>query len=293
MKTIETIEIIYKGVPLTGIRTEKMIDIIIENRNSMNTIELAEFVGFKSFRSLIGIFRHLNREAGTTKFKKPKYIVKTPKNTFKNYYGTAKDKARDLIAESIMLTKRQSSNILTLPADAWIMEKNIIKKKYGYKFTAVERDKDTYKLMVKNGINNEKIANSVLGYHHSTISEFIVNDSENMYSSAILDYCGFIDSFYDEINDIMKRNLIKKGGYITLTLAENDRSLNNSLHANNYSNAYIKNCCINEEVNGAKITSELVKILVHNNSGYQIVEKFPYKDKKVKMILFIIKRIDE
>ena len=282
---------IYKGVPLTGIRTEKMIDTVIEKRNDMNTKELAELLGFDSYRPVVGIFRHLNREAGI-KPKAPKIVIKTAKNTFKNYHGTAKDKARDLIAESIMLTKRQNSNVLTLPADAWIMEKNIIKKKYGYKFTAVERDMETYIRMLKNLTLNDKLSHSVLSVNNKTISEVIVNDTENSYSSAILDYCGFIDSFYDEINDMMKRNLIKKGGYIAITLAENDRMLNNSLHANNYSNMYVKNCCTNEEISGAKITSELIKILVHNNSGYKIVKKFPYRDKRVNMLLFIIKRID-
>ncbi|MDZ7785976.1 MAG: hypothetical protein U5L95_02535 [Candidatus Saccharibacteria bacterium] len=89
-------------------------------------------------------------------------MLKEAKNTFSNYHGKAKDKARQLIAESIMLTKRQSSNILTLPAAEWIMEKNILKQKSGYKFTAVERDKETYKEMVRNLTANDKLFDSVI-----------------------------------------------------------------------------------------------------------------------------------
>lgn len=289
-------EIIYKGVPLTNGRTKEMIDTIIENRNSMKTNELAEIVGLDSFRPVNVIIKLLNKENGTTKpkTKKPKTVIKTAKNTFKNYYGTGKEKARDLIAESIKSTKRQGSNILTLPADGWIMEKNIIKKKSGYKFTAVEREKKTYQEMIKNMVVNDKLFNSVIATANKTIGEHIVNDGEDTYSSAILDYCGFIDTFYEEIDDVMKRNLIKKGGYIAITLAENDRIINNSLHSDSHTNNYIKKCYTdNEEVDGAKVTNDLVNFLVLNNVGYKIVTKFKYRDKRVNMLLFIIKRIDK
>lgn len=293
MKTNDTI---YKGVPLTGNRTEQMIDTIIEKRDSMKTNEIAELLGFESFRPVNAICRLLNTANGTTKPKAPKKKfkpIREAKNTFSNYHGIAKDKARQLIADAIMETKRQSCNILTLPAAEWIMEKKILKKKPGYKFTAVEREKKTFDLMISNAISNPIIRDSVIAYLNKSIGEVVVNDGEDTYSSAILDYCGFIDSFYDEINDVMKRNLVKKGGYITLTLAENDRQLNHSHHTTSYSNTYIKNCCADEVMTGAKVTNDLVNILVHNNNGYKIVNKFNYKDKTVKMLLFIIKRIDE
>lgn len=283
-------ELVYKGVSLTNGRTKEMIDTIIEKRGSMKTSEIAELVGLESFRPVNAICRLLNSANGTT----PKKPEKVSKNTFSNYYGSGKDKARDLIANAIMQTKRQGSNVLTLPADTWIMEKNIIKKKPGYKFTAVERDKGTFLKMVKNMINNPTISESVIGMENKTIGEHIVNDGENTYSSAILDYCGFIDTFYDEIDDVMKRNLIKKGGYIAITLAENDRVLNHSNHTTSHSNTYIRNCFVNdEEINGSKVTNDLVNFLVYNHNGYKIVTKFKYRDKRVNMLLFIIKRLEE
>jgi len=289
---------IYKGVPLTHGRTVEMIDTIIEKRSSMRTNEIAELLGFDSFRPVNAICRLLNTANGTTKHKtkapKKKFKpIREAKNTFSNYCGSGKEKARNIIADAIMLTKIQSCNILTLPAENWIMEKKILKMKSGYKFTAVERDKKSFDLMISNAISNPIIRDSVIGYLNKTIGEVVVNDGEDTYSSAILDYCGFIDSFYDEINDVMKRNLVKKGGYITLTLAENDRQLNHSHHTTSYSNTYIKNCCADEVMTGAKVTNDLVNILVHNNKGYKIVNKFNYKDNRVKMLLFIIKRIDD
>jgi len=288
-------EIIYKGVPLKGIRTKEMIDTIIKKRNSMNIKELAKLVGFDSYHPLVSIYSYLNIQKETPKAKAPKYIpkIKEAKNTFTNYCGSGKEHARNLIADAIMETKRQGSNILTLPADTWIMEKNILKQKPGYKFTGVERDKETYLKMVKNMIDNPILSESVIDMANKSIEELIVNNGEDTYSSAILDYCGTIDTFFDEINDIMKRNLIKKGGYITLTLSENDRHLNHSHHTTSHSNIYIQNCCVGKEMNGAKVTNDLVNILVYNNKGYKIVNKFPYRDKRVNMLLFIIKRIDE
>jgi len=287
-----TTEATYKGVPLTHGRTKEMIDVIIEKRDTMKTTEIAKLVGFDSFRPVNAICRLLNTANGTT----PKKVkrIKEAKNTFSNYHGTGKSKARQLIADSIMSTKRRHSNVLTLPADTWIMEKNILKQKSGYKFTAVERDKETYQQMVKNLITNNLLFDSVIGTANKSIGEHIVNDGEDTYSSAILDYCGFIDSFYDEINDFMKRNLVRKGGYIAITLAENDRAINNSLFGNGHTNNYIQNCYVeNEEVSGAKVTNDLVNFLVHNNAGYKIVTKFKYRDKKANMLLFIIKRVDE
>ena len=278
---------IYKGVPLTGNRTTEMIDTVIENRDSMNSKELAKLVGFETYHPLIGMFRQLDKN-------KPKVIIKTAKKTFNNYYGSGKEKARDLIAKAIMDTKRQSSNVLTLPATEWIMEKNIIKKKSGYKFTAVERDKETFKQMIKNLSNNEELLDSVIATANKSIGEVVVNDKEDTYSSAILDYCGYIDSFYDEINDMMKRNLVKKGGYIAITLSENDRSINHPLRLTSHSNVYIQKCCVEGEVmDGAKVTSELINVLVYTNVGYKIVNKFSYRDTTSNMLLFIIRRNDE
>lgn len=287
---------IYKGVPLTNGRTAEMIDTIIEKRSSMKTNEIAELLGLESFRPVNAICRLLNTANGTTTktSKKPKIVVKTAKNTFSNYYGSGKEKARDLIAQAIMDTKRQSSNILTLPADGWIMEKNIIKKKPGYKFTAVERDRDTFNKMIKNLGNDDVLLNSVVATLNNTIGEVVVDKKEDAYSSAILDYCGFIDTFYDEIDDIMKRNLVKKGGCITLTFSENDRLLNHSNHTTSHSNTYIKNCCVSEEEKtGAKVTTGLVKFLVYNHIGYKLETVFSYRDNRVNMLLFIIKRIDD
>jgi hypothetical protein len=291
-----TNDTIYKGVPLRGIVTEQIVDTIIEKRPTMKTNEIAELLGFESFRPVNAICRLLNTANGTTKPKAPKKPfkrIREAKDVFTNYSGTGKIHARKMIVKSIMETKKQGSNILTLPAAQWIMEKNILKQKDGYKFTAVERDKETFDLMISNAISDNTIRNSVIAYLNKSIGEVVVNDREDTYSSAILDYCGFIDSFYDEIDDVMKRNLVKKGGYITITLSENDRQLNHSHHETNYSNTYIKNCCVEEEMTGAKVTNELVKILVHKNNGYKIVNKFGYKDKTVKMLLFIIKRIDD
>lgn len=297
---------IYKNVELYDFRTPEIIDTIIECKNNgMNGSQIAEIIGIETHHPLSGIFRKL-REGGyidnglrketksekKTKPKKEFKKIREAKTTFDNYYGQRKTKARDLISETIIETKKQRSNILTLPADKWIMEKNILKKKDGYKFTAVERDKETYKEMMQNLASDNRLLNSIEATANKSIAEVVKNEPEDTYSSAILDYCGFIDSFYDEINDIMKRKLVRKNGYIIITLAENDRAINNPLQLDNYSNNLIKNCYAGETANGAEVTNNLMNILVFNNVGYSVVKKFSYKDKTTKMQLFIIKRTD-
>ena len=261
---------IYKNVELKGFRTKKIIDIIIKKVNEgLSTKEIAEIVGVPTYHPLVGIIRKLNTAGYVTlksKTSKQLKTVKLAKNTFANYCGSGKEKARNLIADAIIATKRRNSNILTLPAENWLMEKNILEKKRGYKFTAVERDKETYKRMLRKLVSDETLLDSVVSTSNSSVSEVIVNDGEDTYSSMILDYCGFIDSFYDEINDIMRRNLVKKGGFMTITLAENDRSINNSLHANGYTNRFINTCYANKDVTGEKVTNDLVNNLVFNNN---------------------------
>lgn len=278
---------VYKGINLTHGRTVDIIDTIIKNRNNLSNKELAELVGFETGKKLAPIFRVLDT-------KKPKYVVKTAKNTYSNYSGSGKDKARQLIAKAIMTTKRQSSNILTLPADKWIMERNILKQKNGYKFTAVERDKETFQKMVINATLNQNLFDSVLAVENKSIGEVIENVKADTYSSAILDYCGFIDSFYDEIDDMMKRKLVKKDGFIAITLSENDRSLNNSLHSNGYSYKFVRSCYADDEnPTGRQITTDLINTLIFNNKGYKLTVKQPYKDKTNRMLLFVIQRIDD
>lgn len=288
---------VYKGVKLIEGRTKEVIDYVIEERKKTNKPDckaIAELFGFKSFRSITIIIRSLNSNEKPEQPKAPKYIIKTAKNTYSNYYGKKKDKARSLIAEFIMSTKRQSSNILTLPADEFIMEKQILNQKNGYKFTAVERDKETFQKMIINAGQNQIVLDSIINYHNLTIGEVIENAKEDTYSSAILDYCGFVDSFLDEINDMMKRNLVKKGGFITITLTENDRAINNPLQISNYTNAYINACYSGQEVNGNKVTTDLIQHTIFNNreQGYKLVKKFDYKDTKSKMMLFVIQRVN-
>lgn len=288
----------YKGVPLTNGKTSEMIDVIIKNRNIMNANEIAKLVGLDSFRIVNAIYRCLNRANGTTESEPIKEFeprVKEAKNTFTNYSGSGKEKARKLITNAVIETSTKGSNNLTLPAEHFLIEKNILKEKLGHKFTAVERDKETYMKMIKYVSTDEVLLDSIIGIVNKTVADQIVNDKEDTYSNMILDYCGFVDTFHDEIDDIMYRKLVKKNGYITITLAENDRLLGHPNHMTNYSNTYITDCCLEEEkkeMNGNKVTTILIKNLVFNNNGYKLMNKFSYRDTTVNMMLFIIKRIE-
>lgn len=291
MKKVE----IYKGVPLTNGRTKEIVDTVIEKRNDMSAIELAKLLGYKGYQPIAAISRYLNKEfdkVTTISNKKIKKTVKTTKNTFTNYGGGGKKEARNLIAKYILKTNIRDSNIITLPAEKWFMERNILKQKEGYKFTAVERDNVTFIRMLQTLNSDNTLLKSVEGIANKSVSEVVETAKENTYSSAILDYCGYIDTFYNEIDDILNRNLIRNGGYIAITLAENYRSINNSLHKNSLSNDYIRRCSNSEKVSGYQVTKELVNYLVFKNKNYKVVERFKYTDTTARMLLFIIQRID-
>jgi hypothetical protein len=289
MNNVET----YKGVRLTSGKNAEMIDTIIEKYDTMKASELAFLVGLPSIQSVYAIRACLNKENARIA-KEAKESKKTNESRFKNHDGNGKKIARNYIADAIMETKVQSSNILTLPCDEWIMEKKILAMDSRYKFTAVEYNGETYMSMIENMVADKTLFASVQHTHKGAINEVLESSKEDTFSSAILDYCGHIDTFYDEIDHMMKQNLIRNGGYITITLSDNSRLLNHPHHKDSHSNKYIKKCCLNKDMTGKglEITKILVDRLICNNNGYEIVNEYTYKDTTTKMMLFIIKRVE-
>ena len=293
----------YKGVKLIDGRTPEMIEYVIMYSYKPAT-ELAFELGLDSFRSIVGILRSLYSNGILIKTdvitsKKPTYkkenknplvIITKKENTFNNYDGTGKNDARNLISNCIAPTSTCFSNILTLPAEKWITEKSIITKKLGHKFTAVERDRDTFNNMVKHLNTNNKLLNSVIGIHKSTIGDVIENVKTDTYTHAILDYCGTIDTAYPDIDSILKRNLVRKNGFITITVTQNNRTRNREDCINNHTNKFVECCTPNLET--VDITDFFIYKLIMDSNGYKLVHKLMYKDTVNGMILYIIQRIN-
>lgn len=287
----------YKGVILSDGLTKSGIEYIIDNYKTQTPTEIAQHLEIGSVQkinwALINLKKGSHIETVNVVVKEEEK-KKIHLNTFDNYDGDGKHEARELITRSICRTSTVKSNILTLPADQWLMEKKILGKKMSFKFTAVERHTPTYQAMIKNMVNNRKLLNAVISTHNSKIGDVIKLAESDMFSSAILDYCGVIDTVYLEIKELLERNLVRRDGYITLTIAQSNRTINNSNHANNFSNSYAEICGLDTKGNTMPINNFLVHNLLFNLEGrYKLDDTFMYRDKihGYGMALYIIRRM--
>lgn len=298
MQLVET----YKEVKLTGNRTSKIIDELIKIGGNVDTIKFAKQFGLSSRQEVIGMLRTLYSKGIIEKPDRTKKIKKTekiegfggfnfiPESTakFGNYNGSGKKDARKLIVNVISNTNTRNSNILTLPAKHWKIEKALEEKRSGYNYTAVEYDKKVYKEMVS---NVGELFDSVISFNNCKVSDLTEVAKPDTYSSAILDYCGFIDTFFNEINDIMHRNLVKKNGYITITLAANDRAINNPIFVNGVTERALNLFFGGEKKTGMEITTFLIWFLIASNPNYEQVDAITYRDTTTNMLLYVIQRV--
>lgn len=303
----------YKGVKLIEGRTKEMIDTIIEYHGLVeSTKELAALVGIDNWRKLSGVLKSLyynkhitKKDAETnvnheivqqsivaTHYESTMVTItkKSVTKTFTNYDGVGKQEARNLISEYISPANKHHNNILTLPAAKWEMEQIILNKNPKHKFTAVERDPETYDLMLQKLCENELLRKSVVSIQKSTINEVIQNLNSETYSHCILDYCGTFDTAVRDLKIIMERNLVQKYGYLAVTMVEKSRTKTRMDCKNNYSNKFLT--CCNPDAENADINTSGIYYLIMNSIGYKLVETFRYKDTQNPMMLFILQRYE-
>jgi hypothetical protein len=172
-----------------------------------------------------------------------------------------------------------------------MMEKLILSKQPKHKFTAVEKEVETYKDMIRNMSADNELLESVVSTHNSDIKEVIRTAIRNSFSSAILDYCGVVDTVYDEVKLVLENQLVRIGGYITVTVTQVNRTMNHKLHMNNYTNRFAKICY--KGITSEEITNHLILDLIFATSGYEIKERLIYQDKTpgYGMMLYIIPRV--
>jgi hypothetical protein len=81
-------------------------------------------------------------------------------------------------------------------------------------FLACERNKSVFEQMVKSA--NE--ANLPMFFRPGDLSDAIYASTNDNYSHIILDYCGCLTTFKEEIEYIVKNNIVKVGGTIITTV---------------------------------------------------------------------------
>ena len=142
----------------------------------------------------------------------------TEKNSsYTNVDGIKKQSAREKIISCIESSGINDGKILTLPFSTCEIERQIISKfRNKFHFIACEREEDVYYKML-NTIAENRLTMST---HFGNIEDKIYSSKENEYSHLILDYCGQISTFQNELDYVFRNNIIRIGGTIAITLCK-------------------------------------------------------------------------
>jgi len=150
------------------------------------------------------------------KNKKP-IIAKIPTNApnvdWRERIG--KEIGREIIVESVKISKTKGRKILTLPAEFCILEKKVLAEvSDNFQFVACEMDGGVFARLQKN-IKNENLP---IAAHHCKIEEIINKAKANEYAHAFLDYCQTLTKHHEDLEKTLKNNIVQRGGTIVITL---------------------------------------------------------------------------
>ena len=141
---------------------------------------------------------------------------------FKNYYGENKEVARKIMIDAICATPRycgtKIDRILTLPAAKAIIERRLLEISSRFTFSAVEYDKNVANELHKTIYENNM--GGAMDVHCGKISDIIYRANKDEFSHLILDYCGEIDTFYDEIDYALMHKIVQVNGTVSITVAK-------------------------------------------------------------------------
>lgn len=154
-----------------------------------------------------------------------KEVVKETEKTavkFKNYYGENKEVARKIMIDAICATPRlqraKVDRILCLPAAKAIIELRLLEIYSRFTFSACEYDKEVANELHKTIYENN--LGGIMDVHCGKISDIIYRANKDEFSHLILDYCGEIDTFYDEIDHALMNKIVQVGGTVSITVAK-------------------------------------------------------------------------
>lgn len=211
--------------------------------------------------------------------------------TFNNKGGTGKQKARNLIINAIKNSDTTKSKILTLPAEDFEIEKLLftqVSKKIN--FLMCESKPLIYKKLIAKANN---FFTRMPAYYCGFIGDKIYEARENEYSHLILDYCGQIASFADEILFAMNNKIVEVDGTISLTFNKRitgtqSKKFVELMELLNPQTLKSKTNVIKDEPR----TEHSILTFFNRNGGmnYAIENVFSYKD-TAAMFLVIIRRI--
>jgi hypothetical protein len=209
-------------------------------------------------------------------------------DSFTNVDGINKDAIRLLI---ISLIINKFGTTLTLPYKKAKMEKLMLKmlsKKMN--FIGYEKDKNVYYELCKL-IGEERLPITAIP---GNIGDAIFKAKEDEFSNLILDYCGVLDSFADEIEYAIKNNIMQVNGLMAITLSKIGLRNNTGVIGEIFRTIPME--MFNSELGQTELGCKLFlnKILTKN---YKVIDVKNYHDDKedgtrgMAMICLLIRRI--
>lgn len=157
-------------------------------------------------------------KANEKKIKKAEKLA-TNGGDFGNYNGASKNEAREKMQTKIVSSK-PSGKILTLCADKCLIEEPIhAVDSNRFTFLGVEYNEEVYRRLQKH------LAKSTLKMdtYNGKLGDVLERSKANDFAHIVMDYCGQLATFADDIITAVQNNLVVVGGsiYITLNLRAN------------------------------------------------------------------------
>lgn len=225
---------------------------------------------------------------------KDKKISNIGEVVFNNHNGNGKRECRKLVSEYIGNVLGRNPKILTLPCNKWLWEKEVLQNKPESKFVGVEYNNDVYNKMVKHYTEDSSLQKSVISMYNCPMSEVISRTKTEEYSHMILDYCGVINSFEDEIEEVLTRDLVKVEGIISITLSKTGRC--NGIEGKTISNTLksIPKSMITNGMTDSEFSTRqsIIRMVLNTKGRYSIIDFLDYNDTGGQgMMLFVLQRV--
>ena len=284
-------EIIKQERKALGLTQTELHDAIFKNKscsastraNLISSYEKGKFL--PKYEKIIDLAKLFNNDFNGLVELKTSKKVKKVKNTYVNSEGINKQQARDIMVSAIKKTNIKKGKILSLPFNTCKLElllNSTVKNKFEY--IGCERQTDTYFDMLKT------IAENKINMHtyNGDIGDKIYQAKENEYSHLLLDYCGVLHSFAEEIKHAVNNNIVKEGGTISITLNKRGYPIAQEDIANKILKGLPEGLFAGEK--GVSLATKLFFTRLIG-SDYTFEEFFEYHDKhKSPMMLIILRR---
>jgi hypothetical protein len=206
-------------------------------------------------------------------------VIKT--DAFANSDGIKKEAAREIMVEAIRVSGLYGK-VLTLPYKYCNIERKLIDVSKKFSFVGCETEPDVYFEMIRT------VAEHRIDMECSPrpIGEKIEVAHEGEYSHLLLDYCGQLNSFQNDIKMAMENDIVKVGGSISITLNKRKTVKGGIEDAMNDLNPL-------GNVEGMEVENAILTFIrIVGGFKYSIETVMPYKDKgKGSMILVVVKRV--